>query len=230
MDLTRREFLGYTAAATGLVGLPLPQPASVASADSKVDRWRVFVVYDRVNSESFWGYTRTLPKARQLFSADESDSISCCSLVIVPDVVLLDPRFSWALVRALQRGASVVIETGVGFASHSTFRHHRRSLREGLQIPVGAPVDLWADRPKARAPYIEFTWPHRTTIRDFSRVVPPADRPGDDVIAWAGDLAVAFRRRVGNGTLIYLGSPVGPALWAGDVEARRWLNAVALAA
>jgi len=51
-----------------------------------------------------------------------------------------------------------------------------------------------------------------------------------DNIAWAGELPVALKRRVGAGTLIYLGSPVGPALWAGDVEAKRWLHAVALTA
>jgi hypothetical protein len=66
-------------------------------------------------------------------------------------------------------------------------------------------------------------------MRDFSRVVPPGDQPGE-IIAWAGDLPVALRRRVDAGTLIYLGSPLGPALWAGDVQARRWLYTVALAA
>jgi len=51
-----------------------------------------------------------------------------------------------------------------------------------------------------------------------------------DNIAWAGELPVALKRRVGAGTLIYLGSRGGPALWAGDVEAKRWLHAVALTA
>jgi len=30
----------------------------------------------------------------------------------------------------------------------------------------------------------------------------------------------------GRGNLIVLGSPLGPALWAGDIEARQWLRAV----
>ena len=58
----------------------------------------------------------------------------------------------------------------------------------------------------------------------------PADQQPGEIIAWAGDLAVAFRRRVEKGTLIYLGSPVGPALWTRDPDARRWLYAVAHAA
>jgi hypothetical protein len=34
---------------------------------------------------------------------------------------------------------------------------------------------------------------------------------------------VALMRRVGRGTLLFLGSPLGPALWADDAEARRLL-------
>jgi hypothetical protein len=47
-----------------------------------------------------------------------------------------------------------------------------------------------------------------------------------DIIATADDIAVAFRQRIGLGTLIYLGTPIGPALWAGDAEATQWLSAV----
>jgi hypothetical protein len=194
-----------------------------------MDRWRVFTGCNRVNCESFWGYARALPKERQRFSAPERNSLERCSLLIVPDVVLVDSAFGRALRLALKRGSTVVVETGAGFTSHWTFRQHRRTLRAALGIPVMAPVDLWADPARARTPYVEFTWPRRTMVRDFSRVVPPAEQPGE-IIAWAGDLAVGFRRSVGKGTLIYLGSPIGPALWAGDAEARRWLYTVALAA
>lgn len=83
------------------------------------------------------------------------------------------------------------------------------------------PVDLWP----RRTPYIELTWPIATKIRDFSKVRPVSNDRGE-IIATADDIAVAFRRRIGFGTLIYLGTPVGPALWAGDAEARKWLRAV----
>jgi hypothetical protein len=62
----------------------------------------------------------------------------------------------------------------------------------------------------------------RASVRDYSRVVPLADQPGE-VIGWAGGIAVALKRRVGMGTLVYLGSPLGPALWADDQQARRLL-------
>jgi len=54
-----------------------------------------------------------------------------------------------------------------------------------------------------------------------------AERP--DVIAWTGLLAVGMKKRVGKGTLVFLGSPLGPALLAGDPEAREWVRSVVTA-
>ena len=51
-------------------------------------------------------------------------------------------------------------------------------------------------------------------VRDFSRVLPLARQAGD-VIARVDDMLVALKRRTGFGTLTFLGSPIGPALWAG---------------
>ena len=87
------------------------------------------------------------------------------------------------------------------------------------------PVELWP----RRTPYVELTWPTATKIRDFSKVK-PVSATRREIIATADDLAVAFRRRVGFGTLIYLGTPIGPALWAGDAEAIQWLRAVVVGA
>src|SRR6266576_1920174 len=230
MDLTRRQFLFYSTAAVGIVGLHLPEPAPVEPPQGKRDKWRTLVT-DGVgrDSESLRGYLGAIPKERRRCCLDERYPLRRCSLLIVPQLGILAPGLVRHLTTALKRGSTVVIESGVGFGSHSTVCQHRHSLCEGLQIRVAAPVDLWTDRSHGQAPYIDFTWPRRAKIRDFSRVVPPAEQQGE-IIAWAGDTPVAFRRQVGDGTLIYLGSPVGPALWAGDVEARRWLHAVALAA
>jgi len=230
MDLTRRQFLAYSTAAVGILGLPLPEPAPLEPPKGKRDKWLTLAT-DGVghNSESLRGYLGAIPKDRQQYRPGEGYALLRCSLLIVPQLGILAPGLVRHLTSALKRGNTVVIESGAGFGSPSTFCQHRHSLCEGLQILVAPPIDLWADRSHGQAPYIDFTWPRRAKIRDFSRVVPPAEQPGE-IIAWAGDIAVAFRRRVGDGTLIYLGSPVGPALWAGDVAARRWLYAVALAA
>jgi hypothetical protein len=83
------------------------------------------------------------------------------------------------------------------------------------------PVELWP----RRTPYVELTWPIATTVRDFSKVVPVSGGRGD-VIATADGIPVATRRQIGFGTLIFLGTPIGPALWAGDAEAKQWVLAV----
>ena len=147
-----------------------------------------------------------------------------CTLLVVPAVVDISPDTMETIARFLRTGTTVVIESGAAFAGHLNFRQHRRSLREYLQIDVNAPIDLWAHKSQ-RAPYIDLTWPHTAKIRDFSRVVPIGDQTTDgEVIAWADGWPIGIKRSLDRGTLIYLGSPLGPALHAGDTEAHQWLS------
>jgi len=231
VDITRREFLGYTAGGTiSVMGLPLPESTPTANRLRKLDKWRLFGTTGRPSiPESALGYHAAIPVERQRFEPWERTAVSSCSLLIYPSLLVINQTQAAFLTRCMNSGATVVIESGAGFMKHFAFRRHRRQLRERLQIRVGGPVDLWSPGSSRRTPYVEYTWPRCARIRDFSRVVPPSEQPGE-IIAWAGELPVAFKRRVGAGTLIYLGSPVGPALWAGDLEAKRWLHAVALTA
>jgi len=125
----------------------------------------------------------------------------------------------------LRTGATVLLESGAGFAADRDFRAHRAVLRDQLGVHIEAPVRLWSSRGASGVPYVDYSWPASAKIRDFSRVV-PLERQSEgagEIIAWVDDLPVALRRRYGRGDLIFLGSPLGPALWAGDAEARRWL-------
>lgn len=228
MDLTRREFLGYTVGAMSVMGAPLPQLTPPSAAEPRLKKWRVFSSNQRVLPESSAGYRAVLPPQRgQLEPWEQSDPMAHCSLVIMSSVFVLPEKLAERLRSCLQRGATVIIESGAGFANRLDFRKHRRSLREGLGLHVAAPVNLWS--PPRAMPYVDYTWPTRTQVRDFTRLIPPAEQPGE-IIAWAGDWPVALRRRVGSGTLIYIGSPLGPALLMGDVEAIHWLYTVARAA
>ena len=207
--MTRREFLAYAAAATMPLDLRLPSPPPAPTNC----RCLVLPVPGECSLvESLNGYRSAL--AAQGWAGRET--------WIVPAVLDIPSRIAGMMVEALKRGTTVIVESGAGFAGHLHFRRHRRALRELLHVDVQAPVDLWSDHPRTRGiPYVEYSWPYRTKVRDFSRVVPVADR--GDVIAWVDGLPVGLRRRCGQGTLIYLGSPLGPALWAGDAEAKRWL-------
>jgi hypothetical protein len=72
-------------------------------------------------------------------------------------------------------------------------------------------------------PYVEYVWPVRVKIREFAPVeLTPG--PGDEIIATFSGQPVGLRRRVGDGVLVTLGSPLGPVFLTGDPDARRWLN------
>ncbi len=213
MDMSRRAFLACTAAAA------MPQrfrlPSSPAASPSL--RCLVLPVPGECSiPESVKGYCAALPATRWVRR----------ETWIVPAVLDIPSHIAAMIGAALRRGTTVIVESGGGFAGRSSFRQHRRALRDGLQIDVDAPVDLWARCGSRRTPYVDYTWLHPAKIRDFSRVVPIGDQPGE-IIAWVDGLPVALKRQVGAGTLIFLGSPLGPALWAGDAEARSWLLSLA---
>jgi len=103
------------------------------------------------------------------------------------------------------------------------FREHRDALRDLLGLHVEPPRPFVRER--MRVPYVEFRWPTSVLLRDFGAIV-PVGAHNDDCIARVEDTIVALARRRGRGMLIFIGSPIGPALWAGDAEARRWLHEV----
>src|SRR5437899_3938736 len=121
----------------------------------------------------------------------------------------------------------------------------QRMLFRCFELEVEPPVDLWSGKladddlfasrssPHRRKtidgrqaiPYVRYVWPREIMVRSFTRVIPVSAKLGE-VIGWVVSLAVASKRPVGRGTLIFLGSPLGPALRASDPEARSWLQSV----
>ena len=220
MGITRRRFLGYTAGVVtaGLRGLPL-DPTSRRYVLLDLDEHGCF-------RESVSGYESALTSAGAQWMRADARGVSArrCTVLIVPAALEIPPPAVRAIVSCLQAGASVILESGAGFAVDRAFRAHRVALRDYLQLQIEAPVDLWPDNSSQRIPYVDYTWPRPAKVRDFSRVVPLQRQEGEGkVIAWVDGLPVALKRSSGRGNLIFLGSPLGPALWAGDAQARRWL-------
>jgi len=218
MGITRRRFLGYTAGVLA-AGLPGVSP--------EVTR-RGCVLLDLNEGgcfrESASGFESALTSAgAPWMRADARWMVpSRCALLIVPAALEIPPPAVRAIVSCLQAGASVIVESGAGFAANREFRAHRVALRDYLQLQIEAPVDLWPDNSSQRIPYVDYSWPRPAKVRDFTRVV-PLGRQAGEVIARVDGLPVALKRSSGRGNLIFLGSPLGPALWAGEAEARRWL-------
>src|SRR5216117_2175216 len=220
MGITRRRFLGYTAGVVtaGLRGLPL---------DPRSRRYVLLDLHERgCFRESVSGFESALTSAgAQWMRADARwMSPSRCAVLIVPAALEIPPPVVRVIVSCLQAGAGVIFESGAGFATDREFRAHRVVLRDYLQVHIEEPVELWPENSSQRIPYVDYTWPRPAKVRDFSRVVPLGRQEGGgEVIAWVDGLPVALKRSSGRGRLIFLGSPLGPALWAGDAEARRWL-------
>ena len=165
MDITRREFLGYTAGAISVVGLPPPKSTPTATRLRKFDKWRVLGTTGRPSiPESALGYHAAIPLERQRFEPWERSGVSSCSLLIYPSLLVINQTEAAFLTRCMNRGATVVIESGAGFMKHFAFRRHRSQLRERLQIPVAAPVDLWSHGSGPSTPYVEYTWPRRARM------------------------------------------------------------------
>ena len=218
MGITRRRFLGYTA---GVVAAELP------GLSLQVTR-RGCVLLDLNEGgcfrESVSGFESALTSAGAQWMRADARWVSArrCAVLIVPAALEIPAPAFRAITSCLQAGASVIVESGAGFAANREFRAHRVALRDYLQVHIEEPVELWPENSSQRIPYVDYTWPRPAKVRDFSRVV-PLGRQAGDVIARVDGLPVALKRSSGRGNLIFLGSPLGPALWAGDAEARRWL-------
>jgi hypothetical protein len=142
----------------------------------------------------------------------------------------------------LRKGARVVWESGAAFLEHRDFAKQRALTHEYFGISMERPVDVWSQAVAGKSthtrsgyeanrnvrtvraighqqvPYAAYRWPREVHVRDFSRVIPVSAANGLSIAHW-GELSVAWREPVGPGTLVFLGSPIGPALRAGDSEA-----------
>ena len=74
-------------------------------------------------------------------------------------------------------------------------------------------------------PYVAYRWPLQAHVRDFSRVIQVSAASGHEIAHW-GEAPVAWRKKVGAGSLIFLGSPLGPALGSGDTEANTLFQSI----
>ena len=247
MNISRRNLLGgLTGYAATLWSL---RPIGLDTFGSQPEGELNCVLLD-LNShcvlrESLQGYQAALIGEHNLLPEASLNSPRRCRIAIVPGLGPLDPAIASTLSDLLEAGTHVLLESGAGFLAPAEFAAHQRMLHRYFDIVVDPPVDLWSgnstddallthragqdpskklDR-HASIPYVTYLWPAETKVRDFSRVIPVSASVGD-VIGKIGALPVALKRRMAKGTLIFLGSPLGPALRAGDPEALSWLRLV----
>jgi hypothetical protein len=229
MKISRRDFIESASGAAACAGLPgfLVSRRIDAACEFACESAVLDLGPGCELRESLLGYRAILGEANlcapeNLFAVQKS-----CRNLILPGLKTMDERTASALLDLLGEGGNVLLESGAGFLAPMEFAEHQAMLQRFFGIAVNRPVDGWAEG--ASVPYVHYDWPHRAMVRDFSRVI-PALAAQEEVIGRIGALPVALRKRVGNGFLVFLGSPLGPALYAGDREARMWLQQLVRAA
>lgn len=143
------------------------------------------------------------------------------NLAVVPAAAGWDP----SLVEQVRNGQWVLFESAAGFGDAFSFEEQRVGLAKAFGLIMENPRAPWLEH--SRPPYVQLRWPAPALVREFSSVV--AVR-GGETIGRFGDLTVAVLRRAGTGAFLFLGSPLGPALWSDDVGAHAWLTSVLAAA
>ena len=138
-------------------------------------------------------------------------------------VVIFPAAAGWepSLPQRVRSGQWVIFESAAGFADARQLEEQRAGLDAAFGLTLEKPVALWEGG--TRPPYVDLAWPVGSFVRDFSSVVPVR---GGQAIGKIGGRPVAALRRVGAGALVFLGSPVGPALWSDDARASVWFESV----
>lgn len=230
MEIDRRTFLtlaGAGAAAAFPAGrlsaMPAaPRPANVPSAIATLDLGNGCGL-----RESVAGFASGLAElgmvATSIRPGIDSDARPR-GLLVVPAVAVAGWPASNLLIRRAARGDLCLVELGFGFGDGDLCTSGRFWLSQTLGLRAGTPAR--SPRVNGRpVPYVDYEWPVATKVRDFSRVI-PLEGPGWTPMAWSGRSVVGLRRRMGAGSVVVLGSPIGPHLRSGDPEATEWLRAL----
>ena len=244
MKISRRNFLGSVTGATATL-FSFQSIRSVqhsAAPGRNLDCALLDLNSHCVLRESLQGYQLALAGEYNHLLDAWPDSRCHCRMVIVPSLGRMDPAVAQAMSDFVNDGSWLLLESGAAFLTPREFATHQKGLDRHFNLAVEPPVDLWSGKPEVESrssgrhrgktldtrghvPYVSYVWPQETMVRDFSRVIPVSPQPGD-VIGMMGEMPVALKKRVGRGTLIFLGSPIGPALGARDPEAKSWLRSV----
>jgi hypothetical protein len=210
---TRREFL------TGLVLAPL----AIHLPDLQPDftfRAEIWPEDHCLSEESALGF-RSLLSGHSIVrdsSVGNSSRLfkSSRSIIIVPGARLLSLARGTELLERIRGGTWVILESGVGFSSEAESRHQAEVCETIFDLKLRPPIK--AANHRSGIAYVEYRRPIRCLVRTFEAVT-PVRCDSSEVIAQFGSHATCARKTIGNGGLVYLGSMLGPGLYAEEREA-----------
>ncbi|MGH9770315.1 MAG: hypothetical protein ACRD4Q_01215 [Candidatus Acidiferrales bacterium] len=223
MLTSRRNFLCYAASIPPtLLGAGLQRSLRAAAARAN---HCLILNNSCALKESLDGYVAGLSASGVAFEVAPLAAAKPTPVIIVPGASLTDVNEARWLRAQVHAGARVLMESGGAFLPPTELQRQRLILRSQFELTLLDPVQLWETACYPRhIPYVDFTWPVRARVRDFSRAI-PLDARDATAIAQIDGKPVAFKRRLGTGTLVLLATPLGPHILSGDREAHYWLQA-----
>jgi hypothetical protein len=196
---TRREIL-FNIVSTPLTAALVAHPRGPAPAQPGI------ISEPHCLSEESANGFRLLLNRNRLVSSPLSPKV-----MIVPAARQLSRQAGCELLRQVTSGTWLILESGLCFMPRAEAIGQIRVLRDVFGFEVRVPL-------ASRGAYIEYAWPLRRLVRDFSMVT-SLECPQTEAIAKFGGVSVCAKRPVGKGGIIFLGSMLGPGLLAEEREA-----------
>jgi hypothetical protein len=204
---TRREFLTGLALAPFVVHLTAGQ-----SAARSVEIWQEDHCLSLESSMGFRHLVSCYPPAT-IFATGRPAS---GSLIIAPGIRWMSLSIAADLADRIHRGAWVILESGLGFSSRAESEHQTDVFKRVFGLQLLPPVKV--GKKPAAATYLEYTRPVHRLVRTFEAIT-PVRWDQSETLARSGTHSVCIRKRIGDGTLVFLGSMLGPGIGAEEREA-----------
>jgi hypothetical protein len=152
----------------------------------------------------------------------EAENINCfpdissarADIIIATAAQTLSREYAYQLARLVHEGCHLIYESGLGYAGSQQRSHQAELLNEMFGIRT-----LTSPLPASTELYVSYHWPRETIVRSYGSVTPVSCHPEEVIMHHAGIPGGLFRR-VGQGSLTFLGSPLGLGLYAEEREAR----------
>ncbi len=157
-----------------------------------------------LSRESARGYRLLLKNERSVPAGGD--------LIIVAGARRISIETCRALRVRVEAGAWVMFESGVCFSSVEEAAGQAAILERAFDLNVLPRIVTKG------CSYVAYTWPHSAMTRTFERVT-PIQCVLDERVADFGGAPVCARKRLGNGGVVYLGTMLGPSLFAEEREA-----------
>jgi len=142
--------------------------------------------------ESLAGFESVLRSTNVSYQRAPGGTSAVARTLIVPAATLSDHLFAHWLRTCLENGAWVLFESGAAFLSPGEFTAQQHWVQDYFGVTIHSPLRIWEESHACnRVPYLDYTWPLRTKVRDFSVMVPVSSH-GGEAVAWLGETPIAL--------------------------------------